>query len=102
MSRVEPPSLSRASPPTTKSVLTFSPLLFPQRQRVGVSCCLWGSSQSALGILYASVFKELWNLWMSREDFSHGFLVPLISLYVITTKWRDMRTLPIRPVPPSA
>ncbi len=53
----------------------------------------------ALVFLYASVFKGLWDLWMSREDYSHGFLIPLISLYLIKTKWGEIRSLPVRPVP---
>ncbi len=31
----------------------------------------------AVGFLYASVFKGLWDLWMTRQDLSHGFRVPL-------------------------
>lgn len=99
MSMVEPPSLSRASPPTTKSVLTFLSALVPTETAGRGLLLPLGLITVTLGILYASVFRELWDLWMIREDFSHGFLVPLISLYLITTNWGLTKTLPIRPVP---
>ena len=53
----------------------------------------------ALIFLYASVFKELWGLWMTREDYSHGFLVPLISLYLLKAKWGELEQVPIEPAP---
>ncbi|WP_447598430.1 exosortase W [Nitrospira sp. Nam80] len=53
----------------------------------------------ALFVLYVPVFRELWDLWMTREDYSHGFLIPLMSLYLTKTKWPDLAELPIKPAP---
>jgi exosortase len=39
--------------------------------------------------IYAGVFVKLVNDWYTNPDFSHGFLVPLFSAYLIWTK-RDV------------
>mgnify|MGYP000641482001 FL=1 len=36
-----------------------------------------------LVLLCAPIFGDLWNLWWNRYGFSHGFLVPLVSLYLV-------------------
>lgn len=43
--------------------------------------------------LYANNFHWLWNKWMINPDYSHGPLIPLLSLYILYTK-RDR----IRPI----
>jgi EpsI family protein len=49
-------------------------------------------------LLCAPVFTALWDLWTTRQDYSHGCLVPLISLYLVRMKWGELQRLPIRPV----
>ncbi|RJQ14918.1 MAG: EpsI family protein [Nitrospiraceae bacterium] len=46
---------------------------------------------------YASVFVGLADEWWNNKDSSHGFLVPLISFYIIWTKKDRLRNLPLRP-----
>lgn len=48
-----------------------------------------------LGLLCAPIFGDLWNLWWNRYGFSHGFLVPLISLYLAWLQWHTLRQIPI-------
>jgi hypothetical protein len=38
---------------------------------------------SSMYLLYAPVMVDLAKTWWARDDYSHGFLVPLISLYLI-------------------
>ena len=99
MSMSDSPSLHQARHPA----VDVTPV-FPQApiREPAIGRDFWlrlGLITVALVFLYASVFQGLWDLWMSREDYSHGFLIPLISLYLITRKWGEIRSLPVRPVP---
>jgi len=40
-----------------------------------------GMISLCLGVLYCSAFKSLVAEWIELPDFSHGFLIPFISLY---------------------
>lgn len=59
----------------------------------------------ALG--FAVVFKSLWAqllpLWLGEDGYySHGFLVPLISGYVVYRWWPRLEKIPLRPFWPAA
>ena len=49
-------------------------------------------------ILYCLTFKELMHVWASNEDYSHGFLVLPISLYLIWRKRGQLIDLSAQPV----
>jgi exosortase len=38
-------------------------------------------SLGLLGVAYADNFRHFFHTWMTDENYSHGFLVPLLSLY---------------------
>ena len=79
---------------------TASSRTLPRARAIGKDVWLYaGLIAVALAVLYASVFKGLWELWMTRQDYSHGFLVPLVSLYLIKIKWEELKHCPIKPVP---
>lgn len=44
-----------------------------------------------LMLLSAPIRSDLWDLWWNRYGFSHGFLVPLISLYLAWLQWPALR-----------
>lgn len=50
-----------------------------------------------LGVLYFSVFRGLVSDWISLPDFSHGFIVPLISLYIAWERRADLLAAPVAP-----
>ena len=50
-----------------------------------------------LVLLCAPIFGDLWNLWWNRYGFSHGFLVPLVSLYLVWLRWPTLRQIPVEP-----
>ena len=53
---------------------------------------------SLLLILFcAPLFRDLLDLWWNRYGFSHGFLVPLLSLYLVRLQWLTLRQLTIEP-----
>jgi exosortase len=57
----------------------------------------WGLILAAFIWVYFSVFTDLIVDWINLPDFSHGFLVPLISAYILYTKKEDLASL--RPEP---
>jgi exosortase len=42
-----------------------------------------------LGILYAKVIHFLIDDWINLPDFSHGFLIPMVSFYIVYEKRRE-------------
>jgi EpsI family protein len=93
------PSLDRLHPSSSGDAEALSRLR-PSKQASGKEMwLLLGFIGFALGLLYAPVFDDLWHLWMSREDYSHGFLVPLISLYLMKGRAEELRHTRIKPGP---
>jgi len=52
---------------------------------------------SGLGILYSSIFKGLFNIWITQEQYSYGPLIPLIALYIIYSSRKHILNAPIKP-----
>jgi exosortase len=50
-----------------------------------------------LGILYYSVFQSMVYDWSNDPDFSHGFLIPLISLFLVWQRSQELEKLPAAP-----
>ena len=46
--------------------------------------------------IYAGITKKLVYDWYTQPDFSHGFLVPLFSAYLVWTKRETLRNTPVR------
>ncbi len=47
--------------------------------------------------LYAPVLTRLVKQWYTDADYSHGFIVPLLSLYLIWQRREKLRAIPRRP-----
>src|SRR5665213_1721854 len=47
--------------------------------------------------LYASVLKALFIQWWKDPDYSHGFLVPLFSGYIVWRQWQHWMNIEPRP-----
>ncbi len=52
-----------------------------------------------LVVLYAPVLKLLVRQWYIDADYSHGFLVPLLSLYLLWQRREKLREITRRPSP---
>lgn len=50
-----------------------------------------------IGVLYAGVLFRLAQDWIHDPDYSHGFLIPLFSGYLVWRMRRKLARLPIRP-----
>ncbi len=56
---------------------------------------------AAFAFLYASTFQALINTWIENRAYSHGFLVPLISLCLVWIKRNKLKYLPLQPAIPA-
>ena len=45
---------------------------------------------AGIGLMFADALVELERLWSRREEYSHGYLIPLISLFLIWQKRYDL------------
>ena len=54
---------------------------------------------AVLTVLYAPVLKILVQQWYNDADYSHGFLVPLLSLYLIWQRREKLALIVRRPSP---
>lgn len=53
---------------------------------IGLSACYW------------SLYVALWELWESPDGYySHGYLVPFISAYIIYRWWPRLSKIPVKP-----
>jgi len=64
----------------------------------------WGIGQGvflagAFGYLYASVLPGLVADWGNDPDYSHGFLIPLLSGYFLWERRNALAQLPVQPSP---
>src|SRR5213595_837618 len=64
----------------------------------------WGLGQglliaAAFGYLYASVLPALVADWGNDPDYSHGFLVPVLSGYCLWERRHAFTQLPVQPSP---
>ena len=89
--------MSTVDHPIVNEAPAFSRTLAEQGTAGRVVWFYAGLGGILLTLLCAPVFTALWDLWTTRQDYSHGCLVPLISLYLVRTKWRELLRLPIRP-----
>ena len=53
----------------------------------------------AFGYLYASVLPDLVADWGNDPDYSHGFLIPVLSGYFLWERRHALAQLPIQPSP---
>lgn len=52
---------------------------------------------AAFVVLYFPTFQALLKMWWSSDDYSHGFFVPFISLYLVWVKREQLRDIRSNP-----
>jgi exosortase len=52
-----------------------------------------------LGGLYAAVIGRLVGQWYNDPDYGHGFIVPLVSAYLLWQRRDRLREIPLKPSP---
>ena len=58
---------------------------------------LWGLLTGAFGYLYAAVLADLVADWWQDPDYSHGFLVPVLSAYFVWQRRQQLASAPQQP-----
>ncbi|MGR8931156.1 MAG: VPLPA-CTERM-specific exosortase XrtD [Gammaproteobacteria bacterium] len=51
---------------------------------------LWGVALLLLGIAFHESLTEMVGIWIKREEYSHGFFIPLISIYLIWVRRHEL------------
>ena len=51
----------------------------------------------AIGVVYATIVPGMVADWYHDPNYSHGFLVPLISAYFLYLVWDDLKVQPLQP-----
>lgn len=51
----------------------------------------------ALAVVYGTVASEMAVQWYQDDNYSHGFLVPLIAGYFLYQRWDELKTMPVHP-----
>lgn len=67
------------------------------RTNIPVKLLMLGSLILLLLLVSYDVFFSMVNVWASRSEYSHGFLVPFISCYLAWSKRDKLRTIEISP-----
>ena len=52
---------------------------------------------AAIGAVYATIISGMVVDWYDDPNYSHGFLVPLISIYFLMQNWEALKTTPLKP-----
>ena len=50
-----------------------------------------------IGIVYATILRGMFGVWYNDANYSHGFLVPLVSCYFLSRNWDEVISSPVRP-----
>ncbi|MEO5989216.1 MAG: exosortase/archaeosortase family protein [Candidatus Eisenbacteria bacterium] len=60
-----------------------------------------GAQAVVLSLLFALVhhrtFSELWGIWTTNDNYSHGPLVPMTSAILVAMRWRKFEAIPFSP-----
>ena len=52
---------------------------------------------AAIGLVYSTIIPGMVEDWYNDPNYSHGFLVPLISVYFLSENWGALKVTPLRP-----
>ncbi len=70
--------------------MTFSESLQSYRYELFLATTL-------LFVLYSSIISEMVSDWWHDDNYSHGFLVPIIAGYFIRERWDDLKATAVTP-----
>lgn len=51
---------------------------------------LWGAAFLLLGLVFTDSLVEMVGIWTGSEEYSHGFFIPIISIYLIWVRRHEL------------
>jgi EpsI family protein len=72
----------------------------PRSYSVVLSKELWAKIGLLVAVFFLAYYVAILSLvriWSARDDYSHGFLIPFISLYFVWHKRTELRQIPVKP-----
>lgn len=66
--------------------------IFPKKNWIKI-----GLIAAAFLFAYNNAISLMVWTWLNRDDYSHGFLVPLISLYFVWSERQKLKQIPVQP-----
>ncbi|MBD3161503.1 MAG: exosortase [Candidatus Eisenbacteria bacterium] len=65
-------------------------VLSPRRRLSSLRMAAAGGALLAIGVAYSGTLAELWGVWMHNPNYSHGFLIPPVTIWLL---WRQRHRL---------
>jgi len=61
--------------------------------------CVFGGLTVFLAFLwsYWPTLTDLWGIWQRSDEYSAGLLVPLLTVYILWSRRRELASVPVRP-----
>lgn len=50
-----------------------------------------------LAAMYSRIVPDMVKIWYLDGNFSHGFIIPLITIYLLRQRWTELKELPVLP-----
>src|SRR5438034_6976614 len=76
---------------------TSTPFGFASRAAMASTAFVVAAFATLLGLLYANVLPDLVRDWWDDPNYSHGFLVPLFSAYLVYQRRASILATEFRP-----
>ena len=57
----------------------------------------WPGVLLAVAVVYAPILASLASDWIRDPNYSHGILIPLVSVFLLRSRWRELSTMPREP-----
>lgn len=71
----------------------------PSAGRQGIRRIAAAGLLGMVALVHHRTFVALWQTWQSNENYSHGPLVPLVSLFLVWDRRERLRAAPLAPDP---
>src|SRR3569832_2047395 len=75
----------------------MSVVMMPEHSRLSRSATLlWGGVALVVVLMYWDGLTYLVKQWIANEEYSHGFLLPLVAFYLLWQNWLALQRLDFR------
>ncbi|MGY6275981.1 VPLPA-CTERM-specific exosortase XrtD [Methylomonas sp. MgM2] len=61
-----------------------------KNDQIFITLASWGASLLLICLVFHESLTEMVNIWVNQEEYSHGFFIPLISVYLIWVRRQEL------------